>query len=564
MSNATPIPPALAPAPASSALERSRPAPPPPPPISPSTLVLMTAILILLAFSTYHVSSRYAIMQALIQVLVFGYFVVLGRQYPQVWTHGWSYILIGVNLVTFGSIVEISDLVPFLHSSLTTRDEPFRTFLKQIVGNNTGFLLLAFGFYRWVPSFLASRRVMEDLVRKYEAQLIRNEKLNALAGLVTGVAHELNNPLAVVLGYASLLARNPDVDVARKAVDEIQKAAQRCKKVAGNLLSFARQPLPDRRATSIPEVIDEALQLLDYQLRLAAIRVERDFATDVPMTVADPDQLLQVFFNLINNARQAMAEHAGPRVLRVSCRAEGRTIQVRVSDTGPGIPAENLERIFQPFFTTKNPGEGTGLGLPICFGIMKVHRGNLRVESEPGVRTEFICDLPVVQAAAAVPEADPDAADADERAPARYPGRRALVVDDDEAILRYCSEYLKDLALDVDLCRSGSEAMERLESRMYDLILLDVRMPDLDGREILGRLRAAGRHQCERVVFITGDTADRATMDFLQSCGRPYLLKPFAPTAADRLLALLLRGSGGDGDPVEAAAADLESRAMLR
>jgi two-component system NtrC family sensor kinase len=512
-------------------IENRRLTPPTPP---PANIILTTAVLIILTFTTYLISQRFVFAYAALQVSLLAYFIAMGRRFPQVWTSGWPLILIGFNLLTFGSVIEVSTYIPFLRTPLLTHNDAFRNFLKQVVGNNSGFLVLAFGFYRWVPSFLASRTVMEELVKKYEAQLIRNEKLNALAGLVSGVAHELNNPLSIVIGYTGLLSRNTDPQFAQKALAEIERAAHRCKKVANNLLVFARQPLPARTPIDMVEILEASIQLLEYQFRVEGITVERNFPDGPARTVADPDQLLQVFFNLLNNARQALAGFNGPRQITVRCRVAS-SILVEIIDTGPGIDPAHLSQIFQPFFTTKRAGEGTGLGLSICFGILKAHAAEIRVTSEPRVRTAFTCEFPITE------QADVAAALPATGTPVDLSGKCLLLVDDDDGVLDFYRSYAAVTKAKVEYSRTGEDAQARIDAHRFDLIIMDLKMPDKGGREVYQWLKEKHPEALPHLVFVTGDTADPKTMEFLNDSGRPYLFKPFTSSSFDELLATHVR-----------------------
>jgi signal transduction histidine kinase/CheY-like chemotaxis protein len=517
---------------------------------SPANLILATAIFLILAFSASLISRHYPITQALIQVLVYAFFLMISHRHPEVRTEGWAYILIGANLVTFGALVEISQYVPFLQSHLTETDSAFRVFLKQVVGTNTGFLLFGYGFYRWLPSFIVSRNVMEQLVRRYQAELVRNEKLNALAGLVSSVAHELNNPLSVLVGYANILRTVNDPALMTKAVAEMERAAMRCKKVADNLLVFARKPTFERREVHIPLVVDEAVQLLDYQLRLNSVTVEKRYEPNLPPTVADRDQLLQVFFNLINNAMQALADRKDDRRITLYVNKREGLVVVEIGDNGPGVPPDIQDKIFKAFFTTKPVGVGTGLGLSICRGIMKSHNGELRLESVPNKRTAFICEIPITNEGPEeqqVPEDPPSRAD--------FEGRRFLIVDDEDTMLDFIRLHLGTKKCEAEYCCSGAEALETIEKTPnFDLVLLDLRMPKMSGQEVFARIATSAPALVDRVMFMTGDSARDETIRFLRSTGRPCLLKPFVPADLDKAFADALsagagRSSGSYGRP---------------
>lgn len=233
--------------------------------------------------------------------------------------------------------------------------------------------------------------------RRITEQLVQQEKLAAVGQLVSGVAHELNNPLAAIVAFAQLLRSGPEGVVSDpSALEAIEQESRRAAKIVSNLLTFARQHQPERRITDLNRVVDDTLQLRQYALRIAQIDVEMSLDADVPLTWADPFQLQQVVLNLLINAEQALAEIEGVRRICVATSFCGRQIAIRISDTGPGVAPGDVSQIFNPFFTTKPVGEGTGLGLSISDGIVREHGGRIRVESQDGIGATFVVEIPFV------------------------------------------------------------------------------------------------------------------------------------------------------------------------
>lgn len=378
---------------------------------------------------------------------------------------------------------------------------------------------------------LGSKMTAEKAESQYREQLVRNERLSSLGGLVSGVAHELNNPLSIVIGYTELLSRRTRAPtLIEKALDDMRKAALRCQKIVSGLLSLSRQQAPERKLVCVSDLLEEAVLLRSYQFKVRNIEVERDYQA-VPHTVADTHQLLQAFFNLINNAYQALQDHEGPRVVRVSCSADDRFIRVTIADTGPGIPDEIRNRVFEPFFTTKPVGVGTGLGLSISRGTLRSHGGDVQVAGEPGKGAVFVCTIPITiktNLDACLPGTLPSRE--------KLAGKRVLVVDDEEGILDFCRSYLQNYELIVDYCINGAEALEMITRQSYDLILLDLRMPQMGGRELFAKLREQLPDQAAKVCFMTGDSADDVTRKFLKSSGHRCLFKPFALDGLDEVL----------------------------
>ncbi len=381
---------------------------------------------------------------------------------------------------------------------------------------------------------------LEAKVRERSEQLLQAEKLAAMGELLAGVAHELNNPLSVVLGRATLLAQHLTGSPLQSRAERLAEAADRCARIVRNFLALARQRSPEREAVPLNRIIQEAVELVAYPLRVDDVEVRLELAPGLPPLWADPHQLHQVMVNLITNAHHAMREAPGPRRLGIATRADaavGRVV-VRVTDTGPGIPAEIQGRIFEPFFTTKPRGQGTGLGLSICQGIIQRHGGSIRIETAPGHGAVFVIELPV--------EPPPPAAEHLDRvanAPPSVHGRTVLVVDDEPEIAAVLAEMLSADGHEVDTAANGRIALARLEERTYDLILSDLRMPELDGVGLYRELERQRPELLSRLIFLTGDELRPDTTEFLERTGAPALAKPFDADAVRRVVqrALLAR-----------------------
>jgi PAS domain S-box-containing protein len=382
-----------------------------------------------------------------------------------------------------------------------------------------------------------ARDVTEE--RLLTEQLVQQEKLAAVGQLVSGVAHELNNPLAGVLAFAELMLEPPPEDPElHEAARTIYTEAKRAARIVSNLLTFARQHAPERASTDLNRVLLDALELRRYSLRVQQVDIVVELDYDLPCTWADPFQLQQVFLNLIGNAEQALAAAAGDRRLTVRTHRRGGVLHATVEDTGPGIPADQLERIFNPFSTTKPTGQGTGLGLSISDGIVRQHGGRLRAESAPGAGATFVLELPLVTPPAAAAEVHAAADDAHDHSlpPASASGRTVLVVDDEPAIRGAVARYLRTRGHTVALADSGAAALAALAERPFDAVLLDLRMLDMSGDAVYAELARRDPRQAERVAFLSGDVHGGAAREFVEASGRPWLVKPFL---LDELSALL-------------------------
>ena len=371
----------------------------------------------------------------------------------------------------------------------------------------------------------ASARDSLDRLRETQAQLVQAGKLSAVGQLISGVAHELNNPLSVIIGYGQLLATRQLPDNVRRPLQMIVQQGDRMAKIVHNLLYFSRQRPPERARLDLHAIIEQTLALRLTQLTLSGIVVEREFSADLPVITGDTYQLQQVILNLLLNAEQAItgASKDGGRIaLRTSVADGGRMVRASVIDDGPGIAPEALPRVFEPFFTTKDVGAGTGLGLSVSYGIAQEHRGRLTVESRPG-RTVFTLDLPVG------PPATTPRADAVVHPPIAGRGRHALVVEDESGVRDFVVVLLEESGWHVDTAGGGRAALAMARQTPYELIVCDMRMPDGGGEEFYRRAVDHEPALGERFVFITGDTANPAAWEFLRRTGVPVIEKPFWP-----------------------------------
>jgi two-component system NtrC family sensor kinase len=356
--------------------------------------------------------------------------------------------------------------------------------------------------------------------RRLQEQLLQSEKMSAIGQLIAGVAHDLNNPLASVVGFADYLAEASDTTPTEmlEPLRAIQQEAERAAGIVKNLLDFARKQEGRRQVRPIADLLSATLLLLRNQLMAAKIDAEMDVAPGVPPVFVDANQIQQVFVNLISNASQAIqSSGVGSRiVIRAVSWLDG--VAITVEDDGPGIPPEDAQRIFEPFFTTKPAGEGTGLGLSICQGIVKEHGGRLTLVQTQRRGAVFQVELPAGAAPApTVP------------VPATAPIRRLriLVVDDEPHIQHYMRATLESWGHSVTVAANGLTGLEHALREPFDVIITDLRMPELGGREMFERLCKERPEAATRVVFSTGDTVRGDTLAFLESLQRPYLRKPF-------------------------------------
>lgn len=390
---------------------------------------------------------------------------------------------------------------------------------------------------------ISERKQADVEIQRQREALYQSEKLSALGSLLAGVAHELNNPLSIVVGQAQMLKDSASDTPFGERASKIEVAAVRCARIARTFLAMARQRKPVRRPVQLERIVEDVLGLLEYNLRSAGIAVERRFASALPAIHADPDQINQVLSNLIVNAQQALANQPEPRRIAVALSAvSGEWIEARVSDNGPGIPAHLRRRVFEPFFTTKSaghgPGTGTGIGLAVSHGIATAHGGTLETEEAPDGGACFVLRLP--RGTADMP---PAAADLKTAMPQLAVGLTALVVDDEDGVADLLAEILAGSGFEVTVAEDGQTALNRLRSENFSVILTDLRMPGLDGPSLFARLRAERPALAQRIVFVTGDTLSPDVADFLRDSGQPCLEKPFVPDDVRRaVMAVMPQG----------------------
>ncbi len=408
-----------------------------------------------------------------------------------------------------------------------------------------------------VGLFGISRDVTQQLRREEEAH--HADKLKALGQLVAGVAHELNNPLTTIIGQAELLREREHADPDCHATAcIIADQAERTAAIVRDLLTFGRPQKPIRTRVWLNDLLEQELCSHGEAFTVHAITVSQDLDPALPPLLGDAVQLRQVFGNLMRNACQAMGAVGGERRLTVSTRlvsdvetggagdtetrGRGAWVEVRVADTGPGVPEPLRRQIFTPFFTTKPVGEGTGLGLAIVHSLVTEHGGTITLDQAPGGGAQFTIRLPVGEGPAVEP-ATPVAVSA-------VPMRSRLLILEDEPLLRdMMSKALRRAGHEVVVFEQGQEALAHLGQarQTVDLIFTDVKMPGMSGHEFFTRLKDLDPALAGRVIFCTGDTMEEQTGQLIETSGNPSLVKPFTPRTLLAAVQDALRRIGGGG-----------------
>jgi signal transduction histidine kinase/CheY-like chemotaxis protein len=401
---------------------------------------------------------------------------------------------------------------------------------------------------------LGRLEIYRDLTaqRVFQAKLLQTEKLAALGQMVTGIAHELSNPLTSILGYSQRLLVRKDLAGRTEEARQIYEEAERAGTILRQLLLSAREARPERKRVALNQVVQRTMDLQRFGSTSERIRIELDLDPTLPFVIGDAGQLQQVLMNLIGNARQALVQEGKAGTIRLRTARNGnRRMVLQVIDDGPGIPQAILARIFDPFFTTKPAGVGTGLGLAIVLSVVREHGGQVRVSCPPDGGSVFTVELPVEAESFVEPgrrflDEDEQVISASQTTagPKNRPqplprvlpqpaprsshrGTRILVVEDEPTVARLIADVLEDEGLHVDVLLDGREALDRAGRDPFDLVICDMKMPGLDGQNFYQSLARAHNPLQERFLFVTGDVIAQQTQEFLERNRLPHVAKPF-------------------------------------
>jgi signal transduction histidine kinase len=373
---------------------------------------------------------------------------------------------------------------------------------------------------------VSERKKLDDETRDIYHQLLQAEKMAALGQTISGVAHELNNPLATILSWADRLSQRPGLDPSvKRGLETILSESERAARIVRSLLTLARKRQATRAMVDMNQIVRETLALRAYEQRVTNIAVIDALAAGLPPIFADGHQVQQVLLNLIINAEQAMlsANGRGVLVVRTWHEADQEWVVLEINDDGPGVPEDLQPKIFDPFFTTKEVGKGTGLGLTVAYAIVHEHGGRIRIDSRPDAGASFYVELPVTGAKRPpAPMSRLHRSRQDAIATASI-----LVVEDEPALADAVMDALRDAGYVAERAADGEEALVRVRTRPFDLVVCDLKMPRVDGQAFYRMLGSAVPEMTKRVVFVTGDVAGTAAEKFLQESGCRWLEKPF-------------------------------------
>ena len=370
-----------------------------------------------------------------------------------------------------------------------------------------------------IATDITGRKQAEVLLKESEERLRETSRMASVGELAAGVAHEINNPLTVIMGISELLQNENLPEKTRTRINNIFFEADRSSKIVQSLLSFARKLEPNKEYMDLTEVIGKALEMKAHEFSVANIYVTNKAMSGLPRTMADSYQLLEVFLNVLNNAQQVLTEATGGGEIVIESSHSKNRIRISMADNRPGILKENLSRIFDPFFTTKDVGKGTGLGLSMCYGIVRRHDGEMWAESVKGKGATFVMELPIV-----APVETEEAAPTVDTAPKSV--KRILIVDDEEGIRELFAEVLAPDGHFIDMAKDGHEAWYKVQNSTYDCILMDLKMPGMSGQDLYGQIKAWDKETAGKCIFLTGDTFSPDTHDFIASTGNSSLGKP--------------------------------------
>ncbi|MFQ5701823.1 MAG: response regulator [Acidobacteriota bacterium] len=366
-----------------------------------------------------------------------------------------------------------------------------------------------------------TRRVHAERERqRLRERLAQSEKMSSLGVFVSGAAHELNNPLTSILGFAEVLARKSDDH--REELGKIVAGANRCKTILQELMAFAMSLRPEREILDLNGLLREVVQEWDERLQREGIQVVWDLASRAVEARVDASQIGQVVHALLDNAVKALADAGGERCLRIATWATTDAVRIAVADSGPGIPEDLLNRVFDPFFSAGASMEGRGLGLSMAYGIVRAHQGAITVRNLDGGGAEIRIALPAACREDRRPTAFDSGADGLESS------RHILVIDDEQVVTELLAEIFSEYQHTTDAATDGCQALRLLGERDYDLILLDLRMPDMSGEQIYDHIAGQYPSMLDKILFMTGDVVRPEARKFLDSVGSSWLVKPFS------------------------------------
>ena len=389
----------------------------------------------------------------------------------------------------------------------------------------------------------STRDISEQLALQRELERQRelahqNEKLSAMGGLLAGVAHELNNPLSIIVANALMLEEDIQEPALQRRVSRLSSAAQRSGKIIKSFLAMARNRPMRTELAHLNEIIETALEISSYGLRSQGAEIELHLDDHDPELEVDADQIIQLLSNLVVNAEHAMADQGADARLTISTRHRGGEVEIEVADSGPGVPDDLRRRVFEPYFTTKEIGKGTGIGLAFCHRVVRNHGGSIELMPNRGTGAVFRVTLPLQLSSEDAEEA---AVSQNEKTPAKI-----LLLDDEEDVAETMADILRREGYEVDTFLDARAALKACQDTAYDAVLSDIRMPGMDGLAFFEALRKVTPRLAKRLVFLTGDAMGQDRQSDLAATAQPTLEKPADPAEIARALESVMKEAQTD------------------
>ncbi|MDD5288130.1 MAG: response regulator [Dehalococcoidales bacterium] len=402
------------------------------------------------------------------------------------------------------------------------------------------------GKHRVIKCAYVIRDITKEIKASEKEKALQQElnltsRLASIGEVAAGIAHEINNPLTGVIGFAQMLADMEIPEQMREAVDVILDGARRTAGIVQKLLTFARHNKTVKEYVDINAVLKSTVDIRAYEMKNSNIEIITRLDADLPKTMANFGQIQQVFLNIIINAEQAIAMAHTQGKLTVTTEKVNDKIRASITDNGVGIPRENVNKLFDPFFTTKGDNGGTGLGLSISYGIIKEHNGKIKVKSQPGKGATFIIEMPIVAPSGnQVKETSKPVTKSIETSVA---DKKIIVIDDEPNICRVLYRLLSSAGYQVETISDAQSALNKLKEASYDLILLDIKMPGMNGIEFYERMQKIDPMLSQKVICITGDIISLQNKVFMEKTKLPCVTKPFS---VDEIMSQVKSNLGGN------------------
>ncbi len=421
----------------------------------------------------------------------------------------------------------------FIWSADTATERTFMLSASRFTGARPGLLLTFFDVTEWKAR---QRDVMEAV------------RLVSMGEMVAGLTHEINNPLAAIMGLSQLALTEDLEPRVRTDIEKILEQAKRASDIVGDVRAFVGGLQPAPGVVDLPSIVESVLEKRTVWIKRLGVSVLKQFDADLPPIEGDAKQLAKALDNVVTNALQAVAEAGREPEIAIKVRADKTNVRLSIADNGPGIGTEDLNRIFDPFYSTRGVGRGVGLGLSVSHRIIHEHKGSIRAHSGDARGSTFAIELPAYLLAA-----KSETPQLDEGVHASVDQLSVLVVEDEQVVAETLARILGDLGHSVDMVSRAEQVFGRTDLGRYDVIAMDIKLPDLSGEALFHYLHQLPDHVYSRVLFITGDTASTSTQQSVRRSGLPVLTKPFTVDELSEAIRRSRTNPRRDARPISAA-----------